>query len=413
MHTLSAEYIGATHESTRGGSSQPTFGTINPDLWVLPPPPVFHTHSFPPLPDDPLGPMHDSLVRGTSSHVLRSHPVEVVARLFVEEFAKTEVVAMRFEKWEMDALWERTREDEGKGAVGAEDLAAERVTRQDALIAYLVTLQNRCGGEAPIHTVQHMMSVRLRQPPAASAQHLLHRHPHVASNCIQIPNIPLHDKRRNDLLVGAERGAWFSESLYEIAEGAPAWPACADEPQPAGPCPHTAEGTQHLLLNAPQSSLAEGASPLAPYTSLGLIARAFRRGTRLSRPDNWTMRYLRLNSARYKEGTRRGRFYMYPASGAVLVNSLMGVDTKDGAHFGFGPVQYYTDVSWERMFRVHDANPTRRASIAAPTGPCARWTWRDPAGAAVVCFRVQNGVRVRMEEAKARDLEVPNDALTW
>ncbi|KAI0052912.1 hypothetical protein FA95DRAFT_1553214 [Auriscalpium vulgare] len=410
MHTLSASYIAAAQDITHGAPPQPTFGTTNPDLWVLPPPPVFHSRAFPPLPADPLGPMHDSLVRGTSPHVLRSHTFDVVVKLYGEEFAKTEVVALRFDKWEIDALWERAREDERKGAVGAEDLVAERVTRQDALIAYLVTLQNRCSGEAPIHTIQHLMSVRLRQPPAASAQHLFHRHPHVASNCTQIPNIPLHDKRRNDLLAGAERGAWFSESLYEIAEGAPAWPAGADEPQPAGPSSPPAEVEERPS----ESSLAEGASPLAPYTSLGLIARAFRRGTRLSRPDNWTERYLRLNSARYKEGTRRGRFYMYPASGAVLVNSLMGVDTKDGAHFGFGPVQYYTDVSWERMFRVHDANPTRRAIIASPTGPCAGWTWRDPASSAVVCFRVQNGVRDRMEEAKARDMEVlkAGDALT-
>ncbi|KAI0046023.1 hypothetical protein FA95DRAFT_1424240 [Auriscalpium vulgare] len=170
--------------------------------------------------------------------MLRSHPREELEQIR-EEVLNTDEVTLRFDRWEIDALWERARADAGDGAVGAGELAVEKVTRHDALIAYLVTLHNRCSGEAPIHTVLHLMNVRLHQPPADTAQHLLHRHPDVVGNGSQIPSIPLHNKRRNDALVGGERGAWFSESLYEVAEGAAAWPAWVDS---AAPSPVAAEG---------------------------------------------------------------------------------------------------------------------------------------------------------------------------
>ncbi|KAI0043361.1 hypothetical protein FA95DRAFT_1609436 [Auriscalpium vulgare] len=406
MRTLSASYIDieAALDGPRAVSSQTT-PVPGSKVSNSPPMPLFQSRSFPRFPPDPLSLEHEALVRGTAPHLLCCHPFDKFIQAIREECDETEAVTLHFEQRTVEALWERAR-----AAVhhGAGELGQEKVTRHDALIAYLVTLQNDCSGEPPIHTIQHVMNVRLRQPPAGSSPHLLHRHPHVVGNRLQTPNIPLHCKRGNDALVGAERGAWFSESLYEIAEGAPAWPAWADEPQRAASSFPESEDIQR---HGPQQSevqdlslempLEEGASPIAPYTSLGLIARAFRRGNRLSRLDKWTERYLRLSSARYKEGARRGRFSKYPAPGVVAVNSLMGVDIKDKAHFGFGPVQYYSNWSALRIFRVHNANPT----VSASPGASKEQKWQDPESAVVVCFRVKIGTRKMVEDTKARDEE--------
>ncbi|KAI0043263.1 hypothetical protein FA95DRAFT_1563495 [Auriscalpium vulgare] len=377
-------------------------------VYAMPPAPQFNRRAFPPLPADPLAPAHFDLVRGTAPHVLNSFPFEEVMQRYGEEFASTEVVSLHFEGWEVDALWARARATVEEGE---EEMRGEKVTRQDALSAYLVTLQNRCSGELPIHTVQNLMNDRLRHPPAPSEPHLLHRHPNAAGNCTMIPNIPLHSKRNNADLTGDEKGAWFSESLYDVAEGEAAWPARADEPGSS-----TSAEPQASEQEITKTALTEGASPLTPYTSLPLIARAIRRGTRLARADNWVERYLRVNSARYKEGSRRGRFYMYPASGVVLVNSLMGVDRGAAVHFGFpGRAQYYTDVAWERMYRVHPANPMRRAlTHVDPARPGeVQWQWQDAHGAVVVCFRAKKGVRDRMERAKAWDVEEMKAGVAW
>ena len=107
-----------------------------------------------------------------------------------------------------------------------------------------------------------------------------------------------------------------------------------------------------------------------------------------------------LNSAAQQDAAKYGRFHIFPAESVALVNSLMGSvigvhrhpsimltysyqrhNRAQAVDFGFpGKSQYYTEVSWERMFRVFPTNPVRRHD----------GTWDSNEGSVVVSFRVKN-----------------------
>lgn len=91
-----------------------------------------------------------------------------------------------------------------------------------------------------------------------------------------------------------------------------------------------------------------------------------------------------LNGAAQEGALQTGQFHIYPAEDVVLINSLAKDDIGRSAHFGFeGKSQYYTDVSWERMFRIFPANPVQKEDA----------TWEGNVGSVVVSFRVKNELK--------------------
>ncbi len=59
-------------------------------------------------------------------------------------------------------------------------------------------------------------------------------------------------------------------------------------------------------------------------TDLSGIAQSIRKHTVRARDNDFVETYLMLNSNRYQQAVKDTRFYMYPAPGIVLVNSLLG-----------------------------------------------------------------------------------------
>lgn len=119
----------------------------------LPLPPVFYKRSHTPL-SYPLSPADHSLVMRYTPHVQTSYPLAEVLARYAKEVEETTLVDLYFSSAEMDAIWKMARDAGGNG-----DYLREKLTRQDALTAYLVTLHNRCL-EQPIHTVMNLMDVR-------------------------------------------------------------------------------------------------------------------------------------------------------------------------------------------------------------------------------------------------------------
>ena len=91
-----------------------------------------------------------------------------------------------------------------------------------------------------------------------------------------------------------------------------------------------------------------------------------------------------------------GQFHIYPPEDVVLINGLAKDDIGRSAHFGFeGKSQYYTDVSWERMFRIFPANPVKKEDGC----------WESNKGSVVVAFRVRNELRDRLYKLFEEDMK--------
>ncbi|KAF9021991.1 hypothetical protein BDZ89DRAFT_1071035 [Hymenopellis radicata] len=125
------------------------------------------------------------------------------------------------------------------------------------------------------------------------------------------------------------------------------------------------------------------------------MAVAIRKETNKCRTNDWTALYLMLNGYQFEQAIKSGRFHMSPHPGYCIINSLLGLDENGLRSFGYkGRSQYYTETSWERMFRVHPANPVRRADGA----------WDANQGSVVVSFRLRPDLKQKMLDMKKEDM---------
>ncbi|KAK7694407.1 hypothetical protein QCA50_001593 [Cerrena zonata] len=126
------------------------------------------------------------------------------------------------------------------------------------------------------------------------------------------------------------------------------------------------------------------------------LARAIRQGVNNARTTEFLETYLTLNGAAQEGALRTGQFHIYPAEDVVLINGLAKDNIGRAAHFGFeGKSQYYTDVSWERMFRIFPVNPVKKED----------GTWESNEGSTVVAFRVKNELKDRLFELFEEDMK--------
>lgn len=135
---------------------------------------------------------------------------------------------------------------------------------------------------------------------------------------------------------------------------------------------------------------------ISSSNTLPELARTIRQGVNNARTSKFLETYLTLNGAAQEGALRTGQFHIYPAEDVVLINGLAKDDMGRSAHFGFeGKSQYYTDVSWERMFRIFPANPVKKED----------GTWESNEGNTVVAFRVKNELKDGLFELFAEDMK--------
>ncbi|CAL1696590.1 unnamed protein product [Somion occarium] len=274
----------------------------------LPPPPAptFYRRRWPRPPEGAEG---GALYQRYTPHVAKSYPLADVVAKYVAEAQAASMVDFKFTAANLDALRKRaSRWTPDDAWHSGESL---KLTHQDSLTAYLITLHNRCL-DKPIHGLMNMMSYRTR----AADENALYRHPGNAANCVYLPTFDL------------------------------------------------------------------SSSP-----TLSALARTIRRGIVNARSTEYVEKYLMLNSAAQQDAAKYGKFHIFPGESVALVNSLMGHRRAQMVHFGFpGKSQYYTEISWERMFRVFPANPVKGAD----------GNWEDNTGSVVVAFRVKNELKDKM-----------------
>ncbi|KAF5343600.1 hypothetical protein D9757_013687 [Collybiopsis confluens] len=260
-----------------------------------PPAPTFYKRKHEPLPS-PFDPEGLALVRKYAPQVEKSFPLEQVLEKFQKDNQETEVVEMLFSEEEIDALWTLARQVPNKDAAAA----SLKITKNDALSAYLVTLFERALGERQ-HTVMTILNLRHQSPPTE------------------------------------EKDLWL-------------------HPTVAG-CPTAIVHTSIGHLNAAPQNHDDFAQVLHD------IAIELRKTNKAARDPHFVSQYLRVVSAQYIKGCNDSRFYVYPDEGGILINSIMREDRNKLAHFGFeGRTQFYTDTSVHRIPRIHPANPVIIAS---------------------------------------------------
>ncbi|CAL1696488.1 unnamed protein product [Somion occarium] len=303
----------------------------------LPPPPspTFHKRTWPQPPSDKEG---EALYEQYVPHMLKSYPLADVIAKYTAEALTSSMVDFTFTKAQQDkllALANKQRAQNGR------DEAAVKVTQQDALSAYLITLHNRCL-DKPIHNAMYMMNYRTR----SEDENALYRHPRNAGNCIYLPTFDVS----------------ASHSLHDLA-------------------------------------------------------RTIRNNIVKARTTEFLETYLMLNGNAQKDALETGRFHIYPAESVVLINSLAKDDLGRTAHFGFpGKSQYYTDVSWERMFRIFPANPVKKDD----------GRWESNEGSVVVAFRVKTELKDKMtamyeddmrslahDQPLGSEMSLPSGKLSW
>ncbi|KAF5369624.1 hypothetical protein D9757_010454 [Collybiopsis confluens] len=264
-----------------------------------PPAPTFYKRKHEPLPS-PFDPEGLALVRKYAPQVEKSFPLEQVLEKFQKDNQETEVVEMLFSEEEIDALWTLARQVPNKDAA-----ASLKITKNDALSAYLVTLFERALGERQ-HTVMTILNLRHQSPPTE------------------------------------EKDLWL-------------------HPTVAG-CPTAIVHTSISHLNAAPQNHHDFAQVLHD------IAIELRKTNKAARDPNFVDQYLRVVSAQYIKGCKDSRFYVYPDEGGILINSIMREDRNKLAHFGFeGRTQFYTDTSVHRIPRIHPANPVGVVASDAST----------------------------------------------
>ncbi|KAJ7121825.1 transferase family-domain-containing protein [Mycena crocata] len=282
----------------------------------LPPPPqpTFHKRSWPQPPSSADG---EALYKKYTPHIVKDYPFEEVLGKYGAEALHSPMVDLNFTAKQLDALHAIARRWQPDDDWCAGD--ALKVSRQDAMSAYLVTLQNRCL-PAPIHTLMNMMNYRTREPE----EDALWRHPNNAGNCVYLPSVDLSSAQ-----------------------------------------------------------------------DIGSISRAIRRNVTTARSKEFLETYLTLNSASQNHIVKHGRFHIFPGPSVALANSVIGLDRKKVAHFGFpGRTQFYNEVSWERMFRIFPANPVRAAD----------GTWTSNEGNVVVSLRVPGEIKGKMVAMMEKDM---------
>lgn len=156
--SLKLTYLSKTGETVIGNSWNHVLGdgnTVHHFIYTLsqayqdlplPPLPVFHKRAWP---DPPAGEEGEKLFRTITPHVAKSYPLEQVLERYGAEVRDTSLLDLFFTGTQIDKLHEKAKEGLPFDV---------KVTRQDALSAYITTLHNRCL-EEPIHRVMNLMNV--------------------------------------------------------------------------------------------------------------------------------------------------------------------------------------------------------------------------------------------------------------
>lgn len=115
--------------------------------------PTFHKRSWPQPPEGPKG---DELYKQYAPHVVESYPMADVIAKYTAEAMSACMVDLTFTKAQQERLLVLASSSKLKEK--QRQSASSGLTKQDALSAYLISLQRRCYS-SPVRSVMYMMNV--------------------------------------------------------------------------------------------------------------------------------------------------------------------------------------------------------------------------------------------------------------
>lgn len=138
--------------------------TLSQHYQGLPPPdpPTFYKRSWPQPPDGPEG---DDLRQRYTPHMVKSHPMADVIAKFTAEAVTACMVDLTFTNSQQERLLVLASGSDPKQKSSLTEkqrqslLSGSTLTKQDALSAYLISLQRRCYNSG-VSGLMYMMNVR-------------------------------------------------------------------------------------------------------------------------------------------------------------------------------------------------------------------------------------------------------------
>ena len=129
-----------------------------------PPEPKFYRRHWP---RPPPGSEGEAMYQRYTPHVTKSYPLADVVAKYTAEAQTACMMDLKFSAFHLEELHKQASRWEPDDQWYNQDRM--KLTRQDALSAYLIGLHNRCS-DRPIHSLMNMMSVRIVSSTACRKQ---------------------------------------------------------------------------------------------------------------------------------------------------------------------------------------------------------------------------------------------------